>query len=278
MLSAVPPAAENSSHRYRNDAVFRSAERLIATASKRPVRDRAPRAALFLVGLICGFAAAFFLFHRWEQSAAATKKSSPAGIPPVAKRRSPDSIPSSPASAASVLGNQPDETAKGGLPPAAMSQAAPIAEPPASLRPAAIRPNATGASGAGTQSAVSFGTTTSVTTVKLRGEIRFPAGRPPVTVEFQLYFRPRSGRAVATGTVQFLSGPDQGEPVRLEGVLQNRTLNLNQVTNLPRGGYNVPILHQFVIEFPDVNKPADIGGTWSFGAREGKLALKVLLP
>jgi hypothetical protein len=273
---APPPA------RYRNEAVFRSAERLLASSPKKRSWRPGLWQVLVFAGLAGGLIAVFWL------------------------RRPPREMGSA-GSAADATANEVIVTSHGvnrplegaapalGIPAAptsALDHPAPSSRPentpraafdPRSARPATAR--ATARNSAPAEDAADHAPTLtwlvlarSTAGLRLRGELRSEAARP-IPVEFQLYLLPGPLGGSVDGAVQFLDGPAQLKPVHVSGSWFNRTIVLREVDETSHGSTLSPGGYRFVLELPGPAESEKFTGAWSHGSnRVGILVLNHARP
>ena len=251
--------------RYRNEAVFRSAERLIASRPARPPRKRPSRWLVFSLGIACGLSVILWWPrvrefspvissspNRGEEHTAQPSPRRRASTPPVTNHPLP--APSNPAPSSSV--------------------AAPVVDTPTphNARPASasVRQNALPARSVATPNQLAERTTAVYpvhSSLRLEGELRNPSGARLDRVRFMLHLVP--GTAVAAGIVVF---PDQA---RTNTLTLFGTWNLDSI--LLRADSKVPS-YEFTLQFPTTSS-GEFTGTWTDGrGASGPLALQLPQP
>lgn len=275
MRTEAPPPRP----RYRNEAVFRSAERLLASPPKQPARRLPSRSIVFLLGLACGLGVAFWLIRPVRQSEAPTASADSASGSTHVDRKRP-TLPLANAQP-TIVANAP--VAAPTPTPAADSPPAPTATPPAT--PGAPRATATALaprSAVRPPPAAEFASlgaflTQPTNLIKLRGELRDgPAGKR--TVDFELTLtRGRHDGGSARGLVWLADERVRAEPFRVTGEWFDRTIFLRETVKMIHGS-SPPPAHSFVLKFPHYGESDPISGTWSHGWFTGKLVLQVVPP
>jgi hypothetical protein len=280
---AVKPVVAPDRPRYRNEAVFRSAERLIASEPKPRAWKRAPRPLFFLGGLASGFAAALLLLWTWRESAPSNARvdaalSNQAGARKATNRPPPVARPAldTPASTAP----SPAGTEQIPAPTNPVTEQHPPATP--APRPSPALPSAQRFSPAPrvislAPPAAWLAVASSTTGLKLRGELLL-IGSAPVKVEFQLFLVPARRGSSVEGTVRFIDDPTLPESIRVQGAWFHGAITLSEIHVMPRGAYYKPVVHKFVLELPESDESNEVLGIWSHGGRTGKLVLRTALP
>lgn len=264
--------------RYRNEAVFRSAERLLASQPKKNARHSPPRALIFLLGLACGLSIAFWLLRPTSQSLTPDTNADAATVGPYVGRKrlnpplahaKPTSAPAAPAP---VIADAP--------PAAAESTVAPVEKPAASTsgpRAIVIAPRPAARPPADNDHApLGFFLKQASNLIKLRGELRDgPAGRR--TVDFELYLTAGRLSGSVHGLVWLADDRVRANPFPVSGRWFDRTITLRETVKLIHGS-SPPPAHSFVLEFPRYDETDAISGTWSHAGFAGKLVLRVMPP
>ena len=260
---------------YRNEAVFRSAERLIAAAPKKTAARRPSRPLIFALGLACGLALAFLL------------------LPDVPEALGTANVPDETAADASVNLRHPlaparpdaattDPTASAATAAVAQASAAHGATPappprPILSRPAPIAPAAAPRVGDRVPLAPPILITQSTTRLKLKGELRYPsADIAPLTINFDLQFKPfrHAGDGALEGLVQVLDDKSPEPAFRVTGVLANRLITLAEVRKIPVGASRAPFGYVFVLELSGDSPTEEISGSWTHGVANGTLVVR----
>ncbi len=263
--------------RYRNDAVFRSAERLLASQPKKPARRLPPRAIVFLLGLACGLGLAFWLLRPVRETGTLIAgANATTGTDYIGRKRLnlplADAKPTFTAGAPSFA-NPSAEAAEPTPAPVETSAATSSASRTIATTPRpAARPTA-----ALDYAPLGFFLTEPTTLIKLRGELhQGPAGRR--TVEFELYIKPGRLSGSVEGHVTLADDRVRGEPFFVTGRWLNRTITLGETVKMTHGSSARPSAHSFVLEFPRGDEVDEIIGFWSHAGFNGTLVLKSALP
>ncbi len=267
--SAVKAEATHLRPRYRNEAVFRSAERLLASPppSHSPIR-RSRRGLYFAAGLLCGIALTFLV--RWtasrnppatELASSATSAQAPRNLPaprPVATLPSAHQ-PAQPATAVEAV----SETL---LPNDASADSAATRQPKVTVIPRPAAPANTAAKPYVIQTLTTF-----TSSIVLRGtmESESPA-TPPLEVEFLLLFEGKGGTTVQ-GHVRISDESVLKSFHRVSGIYANGTVTISEPI-VRRNGLFQPLKpFRFVIRLHPNGVIAS--GTWHNGGARGTLAL-----
>ena len=266
--------------RYRNEAVFRSAERLLASPPKKPARRSPPRALMFLLGLACGLGIAFWLLRFTSQSQTPDTNADAATAGPYVGRKRLN-LPLANAKPASAT-TAPAPGIADAPPAEAESTVAPVEKPAATTsggpRAIVIAPRTAARPPAGNEHApLGFFLTQASNLIKLSGELRDgPAGRR--TVEFELYLRAGRLSGSVHGLVWLADDRVRADPFSVSGRWLNRTITLSEIKKTTRGSSASPPAHYFVLEFPQTGETDEITGIWSHAGFRGRLALKSTPP
>lgn len=273
--------ATPSSSRYRNDAVFRSAERLLASTPRKPARTWPPRSIVFMAGLLCGVVIAFWAVRRTTNNA--SDATSPTAVS-VAEVTPPKSAP---ASSVRGSGQAPVlvPTAQPPLPPVMAGE--PPTEPLApatsdadnirSTTPLRRSSNSTASATATTPPII---VTTPITRVNLRGYLLNASGEKVNAVEFTLNVPPLGVDQPVSGLVRFLDHPERRDEREVSGTWLGGTLTLQQA-DAPNSSGLRPYGHRtFTLDYPP--SPLPINGRWthqtSTGTGEGAMSLEATRP
>lgn len=263
--------------RPRYDAVYRSAERLIASRpSPSPSRRRPRRSLIFLLGVTCGLVPAFLLWRASDDIVPIASKRE-ATTTTVYRERKRLQLPL--ADARATFGaNAPARPVAPNNPPIATpttsTAVALVPAHPTRSAPATPRSTPTAAAGALMTPAMILSRFT--TSFKLRGEARATNGTKS-HIEFDLQLLPAHLGGTVEGSVRYIDGnPRPRNPIQLSGLWMNRTLTLQETVKanaLPQ-----PQGWVFVLEFPETDASDDVTGYWSHRGQTGTLALRPLLP
>lgn len=280
---ARPPA------RYRNEAVFRSAELLIASTPKKAAR-KFPRWLVFAAGLLLGIGLTFVGMTFWRggaspssavervPSATTAKITSPG---PTANGRANLAAATPPSTAAATVPTDPADTPSE-QPDSSVATESAVdgarrTAPVASFTTAFARANLP-AREASSYSVT--GLTRFFADLTLRGQLLSDTAAP-VSVEFTVRRLAAGDGNNLFGVVRFLNGNDQIAGNRLEGQIRDRTLTLRETKTLwTTNGRPFPVGRTFVIHLPEdpARDESKITGSWSFGSRGGTLVLTVAMP
>jgi hypothetical protein len=272
--------------RYRNDAVFRSAERLLTAAPAIPARPRAPRWMIFSGGLVLGLALTAGLALRVRRapvqigaivvSSAFEPETPPADRganvrPASAPRANPLPAPTAAVPPAPTLTRSTLETAAAeavattnaarraataNLPRTAAAANSPAAMPIVAIDGGPAVPAA-------------------VAEVTLRGELRSDTAAP-VRVEFVLR---RAGSAPAVnGFVRFFDGEARIAANAVTGAVSGNILSLRETQAVGSIAPGFPVGRQFIIFLPGNGAAPELRGSWLFGAARGTLSLAISAP
>lgn len=264
------------SSRYRNDAVFRSAERLLASTSRKPARPAPPRSVIFVAGLLCGVGIAFWALRPATKNApdaanpdAPTAVQPPASTPPPSPRRGAEATAPThvPTPAAATLA-APEQATQPVAPDAPVAGDVRSIAPITSSHGAALEP-ATAPLNIVTRSSVA---------ITLRGHLHTASGEM-TAVEFALNLSPIGSNQPVYGLVRFRDRPERPDERHVSGTWNDRTLTLQQSAAPTTTGLRPYGQRTFILEFPPSNIP--ITGRWShqtpIGKTEGTLTLTVSL-
>jgi hypothetical protein len=265
-MVAEPPPAKSA---YRNAAVFRSAERLAASAPAKPNRPRAPsRTLIFIVGVACGLGLAFlfdaFAARRWcRPRSAPIRPRSATATPPAA--RTPATVQMLPPPPAQVVApvREPTETRRE-TDVSATTAPAPTSSSDVPATPA-VRAKTPAVIAAPPTSAYSLGLTRWPAHLSLEGTLHTP-GLPNQYAIVEL--RVNSTESLAAyfeGTVEVRGSVLRVAPFRVVGTFNGESIVLGKpgepsATN--------PI--SFVIHLQ--RKNGYFNGTWSLDGRAGTLS------
>jgi hypothetical protein len=261
----------------RNDAIFRSAERLISSASQRPSGHRIPRLVFFITGIACGLLLAFLLFRsgRPESTPASSASNRPAStvIEPPSHTHSTQArvAPALAAPASTTTPPHPTDAL------AAPITAAPM-PPPSANSTSLVPPNASSLSRASNLSlpAPLLAITSATTRIVLRGELRstLPAVAP-IAVKFELRFAPthtdRSGSL--WGVVTFEEYGPPAPTLRVYGSFTPLAIVLRELQQVPVGASHAGDRYKFLIDRSAANDTDELAGTWTHGANRGPLVV-----
>jgi hypothetical protein len=271
----VKPEAPPFTPRYRNDIVFRSAQRLLASPPKKPTRKRPSRAIVFLLGLACGLGVAFLLLRATREAASPTPNGDTATRTTfgVRKRLDPPRLNASPAVGAAAPAFQATTTAPAEEPPAPEAPA-----PTAGRRPVPrIAPPPTSASRLAPPPQAPTTLIRFTTSLTLRGSL-FSSTAAPVDVAFTLFLIPGPQGTAIHGSVRFFDEANLLSFHRLAGRLENRTVTVSETVPAPAGRPSPAAGRMFVIEMPTDPRSDEISGSWVHGTKHGTLTLKSVLP
>ncbi len=262
---------------YRNDAIFRSAERLLASHPKKTARKLPPRTVVFLVGLVCGVGVTVWLLRPARETGNAV-----AGAKHVERTRPTLSlvdtkpVPAVTAAAQPAdLGELPEtpSAAAGSPRTTAVPRPAPAAVP---VFPASVSRGATSPA-ADTITTPATILTRFTTAFKLRGQLR-GSYTTPSNVEFELYLVRGPRSSSLQGIVRFIDGPMRVPSFRVAGSWVERTITLSEIVKVTNGTSSTPSPHTFALEFPETDATDEISGSWSYIGLNGTLTLKGVLP
>lgn len=287
LLEGVKTDLQRPAVGYRNDAVFQSAQRLIAS---RPAKQKRPLGWGVLAGVALGmFAAGFAVRGFWasrdgakvsdpvqavsagqEITAAPTKAKRPA----VAQATAPgDDVKPTRAAAKGVAGAvTSDSGADGGATPAGTAGAGLVAR------------DAARASFAGPAGKETVHTTVSVIEIALRGRLDEESATS-VAVPLEFYLRV-NGRVVS-GYVRFLDADgERAEAHWAAGEIDGRKVRLRdrgmawarQATGPGPNPTGWVVGREFVFDLPEKSGTEPILGVWSLGTRRGTLTMAPSLP
>jgi hypothetical protein len=266
---------------YRNDAIFRSAERLISSTSHRPSGNRIPRLVFFVSGVACGLLLAFLLFrsNRPESTPAFSAANRPASTV-----SEPLSQTSSTQARVAIALDAPAPTNTPPHPTDAL--AAPITAahlpPPNANSTTLIPPTASPLTRASNFAipAPLLAITSSTTRIVLQGELRstLPAVAP-IAVKFELQFVPaRTGLSGSlSGVVTFEEYGPPAPTLRLYGSFTPHAIILRELRKIPDGASHAGHGYEFLIDRSDANDTGELSGTWTHGANRGPLVVKSAL-
>lgn len=273
-----------------NRAVFRSAERLLASTPTRP-RRRLSRTAFFVVGLLCGLGLALLLVPRVRE---ALLPSTPVATSATSARSLP-ALPAGPAhrSEAATLGgtttplpaqstaavaSAPAKASPSARAPSPTSRDATRVAAPAHLAPLPERPlrvlGGSAASpamaGSTTMLVPSLGVAAWPSRLVLEGTLYTP-GLPGIGVTMDLRITSTETEAAYfEGTVQIRSTVLRIAPFRVTGTFSASSIVL---ASAPDASGASP--HSFVIELPAKARDR-FTGTWSLEGRQGTLSVKTV--
>jgi hypothetical protein len=277
----VKLAAGHARAPSRHDAIFRSAERLISSASQRPSGHRIPRLVFFVSGVACGLLLAFLLFRsdRPESTPASNASDRPASM--VSEPQS--QTYSSQARVATAL-DAPAPTNPPPHPTAAL--AAPITAapmpPPSANSTTVIPPTTSPLTRAANfaRPAPLLAITSSTTRIVLQGELRstLPAVAP-IAVKFELHFVPaRTGLSGSlAGVVTFEEYGPPAPTLRVYGTFTSHAIMLRELQKIPVGASHAGDGYKFLIDRSDANDTGELSGTWTHGANRGPIVVKSAL-
>ncbi len=264
---------------YRNAALFRSAERLIASSPKKPDRLRPSRTFVFAVGLTCGFGLALLLLPlAFEAITRAMRGDEPAAnIPANLRHRftftGQDSKNAAPAPATSTT-----LTEAASAPATAPT---PVPTPRRnSIRSAATAPSSASRVTGRAPPVQTIIITQSTTRIMLKGELRSPSSSvstAPIVVNFDLHFQPGRRDGSLQGLVQVLDDANPQLAFRVAGILSKSTITLSEIQKTSAEASLAPSGYVFVIELPAATATGEFLGRWTHGATRGNLVVRSAL-
>lgn len=264
---------------YRNESVFRSAERLIAS---RPAGNSAPnpRWWLFTAGVGLGLVLALAVVLRVERAPVrigpavvttrlAEEPSRTEKTPP-APRATPLVTPAplapeaaTTAPARSVAAENPPVPAAEAAPDPIQRSAPYVAEAKRSLA-------------ANKEAAYVSALFATLSDVTFRGELRAGKQEPRV-VELQL--RRFGDASEISGRIDYFEQGARIASRTVQGALVERTLSLREVAPYGTATRDVPFGYRFAFTLPHRNATlTDVSGNWALGTRSGEATLRPILP
>ncbi len=274
-------AAGHSRAPYRNDAIFRSAERLISSATHLPARDRIPHIVFFVSGIACGLLLAFLLLCSDRLESAPGARTSRLVSSPVIDPPRQSAAPLTTRSATLVTPAPTNTPRLAANSPAAPLTATPLPSP-LERSPSAAAATSVGATRAAdlSLSAPILAITSATTRIVLRGELRstLPAVAP-IAVKFELQFVPaRTGLSGSlSGLVTFEEYGPPAPTLRIYGSFTPHAIMLRELQKIPVGASHAGDGYTFLIDRSDATDPGELAGTWTHGANHGPLLVKSAL-
>jgi hypothetical protein len=266
--------------RYRNDAIYRSAQKLLATG---PItaRRRPSRWLVFVAGITLGLVLAVVAIGYWSRDASGVFADGP---------RTPKTL--SPVAAKSDVPHRAAPP-RASTPLPQSGSAATIGAPSDAVGSASNHDSTSELSGWAISSAVTNFldvpakarlhspprsisiVTPFVAELILRGELRTTGGSDAVAVEFVLRRLAPGEESIIVGTVTFLPGEKRSSTLRLTGTIKGRTISVQEIAS-PIHTRSPAAVRHFVIELPADRTDPIIAGEWSFGTQSGVLGLAVV--
>jgi hypothetical protein len=265
--------------RYRNPAVYRSAERLLAAPPKRSA-TKLPRSFYFGAGLAIGLGLAVVIPTLWFASRPAPALEAKP-VPPAASGARPPASVSRPAPPAPAIA--PRTAASRVVVPAAPPRTTPADDETSTLwakQRAAIQ---TFVAWVPTETRRSSRTTYTIVTrfvaeLQLRGRLRTEGG-PVFSTEFEIFRLTGGDGKRLYGTVRYaeLDGPAVAT-IRLDGLVVDGAIQLRETT--PTGAIRPSFLigRKFEIQLPNENDRPELLGVWTLGGTHGTVELVVVPP
>jgi hypothetical protein len=256
--SIVKNDAATRRPRYRNDAVFRSAERLLAARPAPPRARRPSRWLVFALGLVCGGSIAFW----WRAKTESSRTESTATVANTVVARKPAATPAvqpTPAPRTPLL--RPTSGTESKL--VAPENVEAPSRPAQRAAGASVTPRSTRASRGPLAGSVT-GARILSSALRLVGDLHGPGDIIVGQVDFVLHLLPGTHHAQGEGYVKFRNGPPSS--LTLSGSWDLDSLEL-------RGA---PLNYQFALKFPTTSS-GDFEGLWTgTGNRSGESGRIVL--
>lgn len=269
----MKPEVERARDPDRNTAVYRSAERLLASVPARPVPRRAAR-PWFVAGGLAVIVALVLLLPRstFETADRAAAGGRAFQDPGVDSRHRFESlrlrIDEASAFAFADAAQAPSTERAVATPDARRTPTrahAPFwvheGSPPSTTRDPTFR-----------HATTAFFVTSATTHLIFQGEMR-SASAASVTIVFDLKFSPAPLGGLLEGSVQLRPTATRERAFHVRGVLLNHTITLNEVATPSQQDDRAGSGYGFVIELSDGANAADIAGFWTLGKSQGILLL-----
>lgn len=272
--------------RYRNEAVYRSAQQLIA--ARRPAPKVVPRSLIFLGGIAVGLLLAYQIYSLTILRKEAGPLVSPTLTPELVARRAPAAADKTVAAESSPNVGAPSSAPIPAITSDPLPDPAGTEEPlgPA-LRAIPVPRSTVNANRVSTVPAFNRATTWATLLVSeftLSGFLQ-SAQAQTLTVEFTLHFSD-SRHVAVEGAIHFVFGKTRFASNRVVGEIVGRTLTLRETGQLWKRQSDYPLTNpavfevgrSFVLPLPEKSGSQLIIGTWSQGNLKGTLQLSATPP